>query len=321
MIGVVVPCYRVKARILEVLAAIGPECDLIFVVDDACPEGSGAYVQATVSDPRLRVIQHETNQGVGAATLTGYQAALEAGATVVVKLDGDGQMDPRQIPQLVRPIEAGEADYVKGNRFFDLDGLKAMPAVRLIGNSLLSFITKISSGYWDLFDPTNGFTAIHAGVARQLPFDKISRGWFFESDLLFRLGTIRAVVRDVPIPARYGSEHSNLTVRSVLGEFLWKHFLNTGKRIFYSYFLRNFSIASVEIVLATLFLAFGTVLGGLRWIESLRSGVTATSGTVMLAALPVLIGVQLLLAFLTYDMQNVPQVPLQRRIEPFDEAR
>jgi len=305
-IAVVVPCYRVKGQVERVLAGIGSECRRIYVVDDACPEGTGDLVEACCDDPRIRVLRHDTNQGVGAATLTGYRAALEDGAEILVKLDGDGQMDPADIPRLVAPILEGEADYAKGNRFHSLEDLRGMPGVRLVGNSILSFLTKLSTGYWDLFDPTNGFTALDAGAARELPFEKLSRRYFFESDLLFRLGIQRRVVRDVPMPARYDGEPSSLSARSVAGEFLWGHLRNFGKRIFYGYFLRDFNIASVELVLGALMLALGTTVGVGRWLESGHTGRPATAGTVMLAALPVMIGVQLLLAFLGFDMQNVP---------------
>jgi glycosyltransferase involved in cell wall biosynthesis len=314
MIAAVIPCFRVKRHILGVLAAIPAAVDRIYVVDDGCPEGSGAAVESGCSDPRVRVLRHERNQGVGGATLTGYRAALEDGATVIVRLDGDGQMDPALIPRLVRPILEGAADYAKGNRFFELEGLRAMPPLRLFGNSMLSFASKLSSGYWNVFDPTNGFTAIHAMVLRQLPLDKLSHGWFFESDLLFRLGTIRAVVCDVPIPARYGDEESSLVVRRVVGEFAWKHFANAAKRIFYGYYLRNFNIASIEIALGIPLVAFGAWIGVTRWIDGYLHATPATSGTVMLAALPVLVGIQLVLAFLSYDLQNVPRDVLHRRL-------
>ncbi len=315
MIAVVIPSYRVKTHILGVLEAIGPECGAIYVVDDACPDATGAYVRERCRDPRVRVLAHEHNQGVGGATLTGYRAAIAEGARVIVKIDGDGQMDAALIPRLVQPISDGEADYVKGNRFFDLEGLKSMPWARLLGNSLLSFITKLSSGYWHVFDPTNGFTAIHRDVVLALPLDKISRRWFFESDLLFRLGILRAVVCDVPMPAHYPSGvQSSLRIRSVLAEFVGKHAINTVKRIFYNYYLRNFNIASLEILFGALGVAFGAVFGGLRWLEVERTGVPATAGTVMLAALPTVIGVQLLLAFMGYDLQNVPREALHKRL-------
>jgi glycosyltransferase involved in cell wall biosynthesis len=318
MLAVVIPCFRVRRHILEVLAAVPASAARIYVVDDACTEGTGDLVESACRDPRVKVLRHATNQGVGGATLTGYRAALADGARIVVRLDGDGQMDPALIPRLVRPIAAGEADYAKGNRFFELSGLRAMPWLRLLGNSVLSFASKLSSGYWNVFDPTNGFTAIHAEVLRALPLDKLARGYFFESDLLFRLGTIRAVVADVPMPARYGDEQSGLVVRRVVGPFARGHLANFGKRLFYNYYLRNFNVASIEIALALPMIAFGGWIGVTRWLEGSARGVTASAGTVMLAALPVLVGIQLLLAFLSYDMANVPREVLHRRLAADD---
>mgnify|MGYP001574657349 CR=1 FL=1 len=309
-VAVVVPCYRETARILDVLARIGPEVARIVVVDDACPDGTGRWVREHSRDPRVEVLIHDTNQGVGGATMSGYRRALEAGADIIVKLDGDGQMDPELIPALIKPLLAGEADYAKGNRFHDLDGLSAMPPVRLIGNLVLSFASKVSSGYWDLFDPTNGFTAIHAKIVRALPLAKISRSFFFESDMLFRLYLLRAVVTDVPMRARYSGEQSTLRIAQVIGEFALKHHGNAIKRILFTYFLRDFSAASVELVLGLLLLLFGTGFGLWQWNSSIASGVPATAGTVILAALPVILGFQLLLAFLHFDIGNVPRRPI-----------
>lgn len=313
-IAVVIPSYQVKALILDVITGIGPEVDAIYVVDDACPEGSGVFVSGECKDPRVTVLFHETNQGVGGATMTGYRQAIRDGADVIVKLDGDGQMDPSLIPSFVRPIAEGMADYTKGNRFYYLEGLPQMPTVRLVGNAALSFITKFSSGYWDIFDPTNGYTAIHARVAERLPLDKVDRRYFFESDMLFRLNTIRAVVMDVPMAARYGDEESNLKVWRVLPDFAGKHMKNAFKRIFYNYYLRDFSLASLEIVVGFCALLFGVCFGLNAWTRSVRTHIPASSGTVMLAALPTLIGIQLLLAFLSADMGNVPRNTLHKRL-------
>jgi dolichol-phosphate mannosyltransferase len=304
---VVIPCYKVSAHILGVIQMIGSEVDTIFVVDDCCPEKSGALVENACADSRVRVIYHEINQGVGGAVLTGYRAAIEAGADVIVKVDGDGQMDPSLIPAFVAPIMAGEADYTKGNRFFDLEEIRAMPKVRLLGNAVLSFMTKLSSGYWDLFDPTNGYTAIHADVSRYLPFEKISRRYFFETDMLFRLNTLRAVVIDVPMDAKYGDEVSNLKISKIIGEFLIKHVRNFVKRIFYNYYLRDMSLASIELPLRVLLFISGSGFGIYHWANSLNKGVTTPAGTVMLAALPILMGSQLILAFLGYDIASVPR--------------
>ena len=314
LIAVVIPSYKVTRHILGVIDSVGPEVGRIYVVDDKCPEASGAFVRSHCSDPRVSVLEHAVNQGVGGAVMTGYRAAIADGAAVIVKLDGDGQMDGALIPAFVAPILSGEADYTKGNRFFDLERIRAMPTVRLIGNAMLSLLTKLSSGYWDLFDPTNGYTAIHADCARYLPFDKISRRYFFETDMLFRLNTLGAVVTDVPMDAVYGDEVSNLKISRIATEFAAKHVRNFVKRLFYNYYLRNMSLASIELPLGIGALVFGLVFGLSHWLDSSRHGAATPAGTVMLAALPVLMGIQLILAFLAYDIASVPRRPLHKKI-------
>jgi dolichol-phosphate mannosyltransferase len=319
-IAVVIPCYRVRERILGVLAGIGGEVEAIYVVDDACPEATGEYVAASCPDARVRVIRNETNLGVGGATMRGYRAAMDEGMDILVKLDGDGQMDPARIASLVRPILAGEADYAKGNRFFDLDDAAGMPPVRLIGNSLLSLVNKMASGYWDVMDPTNGFTALHAAVCRALPLEKISRDYFFESDMLFRLATLRAVVVDVPMPAQYGNEKSNLRVGRAAATFPGRFLLRTLKRYFYCYFLRDFNAGTAQFVIGSVLALGGAIFGGIHWMKSIETGIPATSGTIMLAALPVLLGGHLLVSALNYDIANVPRRPLHPQLSPAPEG-
>lgn len=306
-IAVVVPSFKVTRQIAGVIAAIGPEVDVIYCVDDACPDGSGDFILREVGDPRVRVLRHETNQGVGGAVITGYRQAVADGARVIVKIDGDGQMDPSLLPAFVRPVLSGEADYAKGNRFYDLSQISAMPALRVFGNAALSFMAKLSTGYWDLFDPTNGYTAIHAEVARLLPEGKISKRYFFETDILFRLNTFRAVVVDVPMDAKYGDEVSNLRISRIFGEFLFKHFRNFAKRIFYNFFLRDMSIASLELVAGFFLTIFGASFGAYSWWRAANAGIEASAGTVMLSAVPVILGLQFLLAFLGYDIASVPR--------------
>lgn len=310
-VAVVIPAYRVTRHVLGVIAAIGPGVQRIFVVDDACPEHSGDHVQQHCADPRVQVLRHTRNQGVGGAVMTGYRAGLEAGFDILVKVDGDGQMDPALIDRFVAPLRAGRADYAKGNRFFDLEQIHQMPRTRLLGNAVLSFMAKLSTGYWDLFDPTNGYTAIHRAAASRLNFDKISRRYFFETDMLFRLNTLRAVVVDVPMDARYGDETSNLRISRIVGEFMVKHARNFLKRVFYNYYLRDMSLASLQLPLGLLMMGFGAVFGGVQWLHSLATGLPATAGTVMLAGLPLLAGLQFVLAFVGHDMAQVPRLPLQ----------
>ncbi|OZI32041.1 glycosyl transferase family 2 [Bordetella genomosp. 10] len=306
-IGVVIPSYKVRKHILDVIAGIGKEVTHIYVVDDKCPENSGDFVEANCRDPRVHVVRHVENQGVGGAVMTGYAAAIADGVDVIVKVDGDGQMDPRLIPIFVEPILAGEADYTKGNRFFDLEKVQSMPKVRLFGNAALSFLTKLSSGYWDLFDPTNGYTAIHAEVARYLPFHKIAKRYFFETDILFRLNTLRAAVMDIPMAAKYGDEVSNLKIKSIIGDFTLKHIRNFSKRIFYNYYLRDMSLASMQLPVGFLLVIFGLLYGSAHWLTSIRNGIPTTSGAVMLAVTPILLGVQFILAFIGHDISSTPK--------------
>ena len=309
-IAAVVPCYREKHQIMTVLSKFDVLINHIIVIDDACPEKTGEFVRENANDPRIQVVIHEKKLGVGGATISGYQKAFELGADIIVKVDGDGQMDPAMIHTLVQPILRGEADYAKGNRFYRLNGLAKMPGVRLFGNLVLSFASKMSSGYWKIFDPTNGFTAIHQKVAKELALDKISNGYFFESDMLFQLNIARAVVADVPIQAIYGEETSSLNISRILFPFVGKHLANFFRRIAYSYFLRDFSIASIELIIGLIFVTFGAIFGGLEWYKSTVTGTTATAGTVIIAALPLLVGSQLLISFLNFDVNNQPNQPL-----------
>lgn len=313
-IAVVIPTFKARRHILGVLEAIGPEVSKIYVVDDCCPEKSGEFVSQSCTDSRVTVIRHEENKGVGGAVMTGYLAAINDGMDILVKIDSDGQMDPALINDFATPIINGEADYTKGNRFFDLEKVRTMPMMRLYGNAVLSLLCKLSSGYWNIFDPTNGYTAIHADVARHLPMKKISLRYFFETDMLFRLNTLRAVVVDIPMEAKYGDEISNLKISKVIFEFSVKHMRNFFKRIFYNYYLRDMALASIELPLGVGMLLFGIIYGLANWIGSAESGVASPAGTVMLSALPIIAGIQFLLGFIGYDVSSVPTRPVHRNI-------
>ena len=309
-IAVTIPSYKVRAHVLDVIARIPPKVQRIYVVDDKCPQHSGELVEEQCRDPRVRVIFHEENQGVGGAVSSGYRAAIEEGMDIVVKVDGDGQMDPALIPHFTRPIERGRADYTKGNRFYRPESLKGMPPIRLFGNAALSFINKLSTGYWSIMDPTNGYTAIHTSVLREMPLHKLEKRYFFETDMLYHLNTMRAVVHDVPMDAVYADEESSLKVSKVLPEFMVKHVNRFFKRYVYLYLLRDFNIGSLYSLLGVVLCGLGVVFGGWAWLRSLTTGQPATSGTVMLAALPLIIGIQFLIAFLHHDVERVPSQPL-----------
>lgn len=303
-VAVVIPAYKVSSHVIDVIERIGSEVDWIFVVDDQCPEKSGLLVIEKVKDPRVKVLFHESNMGVGGAVKTGYAAAINKGANVVVKVDGDGQMSPELIPDLIEPLLSGEVDYSKGNRFYDLKGIRAMPKIRIFGNLGLTFLTKISTGYWEVFDPTNGFTAISRSALLNLDLESIDDRYFFESDMLFHLGMMKCRVADVPMSAKYGDEKSNLKIGKSVFVFLGKHIKNFHTRIFYNYFIRDFTVASVELILGSWLTLFGVIIGLNTWLHSVKTNQPSETGTIVLVAMSTIIGIQLLLNFISYDMSS-----------------
>lgn len=312
-IAVVIPCYRVRDHISNVISQIDDKITRIYVVDDFCPEKSGEFVRQTISDSRINVIFHSANQGVGGAVITGYKAAIADGMDVIVKIDGDGQMNPKLIESIARPVLQGYADYSKGNRFDSLDNLVSMPKLRIFGNAVLSIWSKVSSGYWTITDPTNGFTAIHRKALDAINLDKVRKSFFFESDLLFRLSIANCVVVDVPMVAVYGDEKSNLRIWKVLFEFPWRHSINFLKRIFYRYYLREWSVGSFELPIGVSLILFGTWFGLTSYLAASAAGVPTTAGQVTASAVALILGVQLLLSFLAYDVQAEPRIPRQAR--------
>ena len=307
-VAVVIPAFGVEVHIAEVLRGLPQWVAWIIVVDDVSPDNTAAVVaNESRRDPRIRLLRHEVNRGVGGAVLTGYREALRLGADVVVKMDGDGQMDPRHLPALIDPLVRGQADYAKGNRYLHARQLRSMPLARRVGNLALSFLTKLASGYWSLFDPTNGYTAIHAAVIPLLNEEGIARRYFFESSMLLELSLLRAVACDVGIPAQYGRETSHLSVARTLCEFpgaLLKGFL---RRLWIQYFVRDFSIASLYLVVGLLLLGTGATFGAIHWYCSAQHGAAAPTGTVMLAVLPIVLGFQFLLQAVGLDIQDQPR--------------
>ena len=305
-IAVVIPCYHVSDTIEQVIKALPETVDHIIVVDDACPAGSGKIAES-LSLEKVCVMYHKANQGVGGAVMTGYKKTIELGCDIVVKIDGDGQMDPQYIPSLVKPLITNKADYTKGNRFYDFRALRSMPKIRLFGNNMLSFMEKLFSGYWNIMDPTNGYTAIHRRALEKLSFSKIAKGYFFESHMLLNLNLANAVVRDVPIPARYGDERSSLSIRKALLEFPPRLFYGLCKRIFFKYFIYDFNMASVYLLLGVPMFLWSFIYGTWQWIDSCRSGVPKTAGVIMLAAMPLILSVEMLLQAVSIDIQNAPK--------------
>ncbi len=310
-IAAVIPAFRVEAQIEAVLRGLPAYLKYIVIVDDASPDQTAELVASRSKDNRrLVLISHEHNQGVGGAMVTGFRKALELGAQIVVKIDGDGQMDISHLPDLLVPLIQGRADYTKGNRFRDFASLRQMPLIRRVGNMGLGFLAKAATGYWNLFDPTNGFLAVRAETLAQLPLDQIDPSYYFETSMLANLYLLGAVVQDVPIPARYRGEVSSLVIPRILFQFPVKLLGTFLHRILFKNFIYDFSMSSIYLLTGVPLLLFGLIFGSYKWIQYARLQVPAPTGTVILPTLAVLLGIQFLLSAIENDLRSVPHDPL-----------
>ena len=310
-VAAVVPAYNVGKEVGDVLRQMPPLVKTIIVVDDASRDDTLAVAERYAQlDPRLIIVRHETNRGVGGAVITGFQKALEAGADVIVKIDGDGQMPLWFVPQLVQPLVDGTADYTKGNRFRDFQAIRAMPMVRRFGNVVLSFLAKAATGYWHCFDPTNGFVAIRADVLSQVPLKKVDPTYFFETSMLGHLYVLGAVVKEVPMPARYAGETSSLRIGRVLRQFPGRLLAVLMRRIMLKNFVYDFTVESFQILCGLPLLLAGVIYGGYNWWWYMSRNLAAPTGTVVLSAMMIMIGVQLLISAVNLDLQAIPREPI-----------
>ncbi len=307
-IAVVVPAYNEEAFIGKVISTMPDFVDRIVVVDDCSRDRTGVVAGETAAAAdRVSVLKTPARQGVGGATKLGYRKALELEADIVVKMDGDGQMDPRRLPALLDAIVDTPCDYAKGNRFLLTLDLAAMPRLRLLGNIALNFLTKFASGYWQIFDPQNGFTAIRASALKILNLDRIHQGFFFENDMLVHLNIIHARVKDVALPARYGDERSHLSIMKVLFTFPFLLLRRSAYRFFQKYVLRDFSPIALFLGLGLVLCVWGVLFGGYWWAHSVRTGIATPTGTIMLALLPLILGFQLVLQAIVLDIHESPR--------------
>ncbi|TAJ16974.1 MAG: glycosyltransferase family 2 protein [Planctomycetota bacterium] len=311
-IGVVIPCYRVARQIERVVAGIPPWIEAILCVEDKSPDDTLAVLER-LRDPRVRVLRHDENGGVGAAVQTGFDAARALGLHIVVKMDGDDQMDPAHLPRLVAPLYEGRADMTKGNRWGDGTALRQMPLVRIVGNTGLTFLVKFASGHWSLFDPANGYLALRTEVLGMLR-RRLPARYFFESGLLIELGIVGGVVQDVSIPARYGDEHSSLSIPRALLGFPPRLLHGFLRRVLWRYFLYDFGAVSVFVLLGVPLLLCGSGYGAWVWYAMNTKDAYASSGQVMLAAMPIILGFQMLLQSIVLDIHNTPRVPVCARL-------
>jgi glycosyltransferase involved in cell wall biosynthesis len=307
VVAAVVPAYKEEAMIDRVIDTMPDYVDHIVIVDDCSPDATSDVVRRS-SDPRVDLIRHEVNQGVGGAIITGHERAMELGADVNVIMAGDAQMDPAYLPALLEQVTDGGYGFAKANRFFSPESFDGMPRYRVLGNIGLSFMTKLASGYWHLFDPQNGYTAIRTSVLQRLPLKNVAKRYSFENDLLIHLNILQVPAVDVPIPAVYGDEVSSIKLSKVVPELV--NLLGRGfwRRIWYRYVLWSFSPIALLLVLGIVLFGFGLAVSVWLAFLSLNS-VIATAATVMLAALPLMLGVQMLISALQLDIQASPDTP------------
>lgn len=306
-IAAVVPAYNEEKLIAKVIRTMPDFVDHIVVVDDKSPDRTGDEARST-GDPRVLVITHEVNTGVGGAIVTGHRAALDLGADINVVMAGDAQMDPSYLPALLDPIVHEGYGFAKANRFYSTGSYHGMPKYRIFGNIVLSFMTKFASGYWHIFDPQNGYTATRRDVLQRLPMHQLAQRYSYENDVLISLNILRVPATDVPIPAVYGEEVSSIKLSRVgpeIGRLLFRGFW---RRFLWKYVVHSFSPVAL-FVLGGLFLtAFGTAVGIWTLIETLGPPV-ATAGSVILAVAPWLLGMQMLMYALMLDIQESPDRP------------
>ncbi len=315
-IAAVVPAYKEEKMISTVIDTMPEFVDHIVIVDDCSPDGTSAAVSAS-EDDRVTLIRHEVNQGVGGAIITGHRAAMELGSDINVIMAGDAQMDPNFLPDLLDRVTVEGFGFAKANRFFAPESFEGMPRYRVFGNIVLSFMTKLASGYWHLFDPQNGYTAIRTDVLARVPLQNVARRYSFENDLLIHLNILQAPAIDVPIPAVYGEEVSSIKLRRVVPELVSLLTRGFWRRIWYRYVLWSFSPIALLLVLGLLLFLFG--LGVAIWVcFQIAGSVVATAATVMLAALPLMLGTQLLISALQLDIQASPSTPTYL---PFERRR
>ena len=309
-IAVIIPAYNVEKHIEQVIRNIPDFVHFVVVVDDGSDDETSEVVKKFKSD-HIHLIEHDNNQGVGKAMLSGYELAYELGADIMVKIDGDDQMDPKYIHSVLTPIINGKADYAKGNRFLHAKQLKLMPLIRRIGNLGLSFLVKLASGYWYIFDPTNGYTALHREAYRLLNKEQIAWDYFFETSMLIQLRRIQAVVKDVPIPAKYGDEESNLSPFKSFFTFTPRLIKHTIQRITFQYFLYDFTAASVYILVGLPSVIFGFIWGLIKWYQSHLTGIVTSTGTTLIAVLPIITGIQFFTSAISLDISSSPDQALQ----------
>lgn len=304
-IAVVIPCYKVEDQIKDVVEGLPNWISSIILVNDASPDNTGKIVEELAFESsKITALHHEKNQGVGGSMITGFKEVLKQNHDVVIKIDGDGQMDISYFEKMVNILTTQDYDFVKGNRFFDWNMLRQMPAVRRIGNIGMGFLIRMASGYWNVFDPANGFICIKSSVLEKTNFRRLSKRFFFESSLLIELYYVGAKIKDLPMPAKYAQEKSNLSIVKTLFSFPPKLFKAFIRRIWLRYFIYDFNIGSLYILFGLPLFLFGLIFGIVKWVHYGQLHLPTPTGTIMIAVISLVLGFQMILAAIQYDITD-----------------
>jgi dolichol-phosphate mannosyltransferase len=307
---VIIPVYNVGSKAIEVINNIPDFVDKIYLVDDCCPLKTGELVEKHFTNTtKLKVIYNSKNLGVGGAVKIGYVESLKNNFDFTVKIDGDGQMNPIDIIKLIEPLQ-NNYEYTKGNRFLDRIEFEHYPIVRFYGNIFLSFLSKLSTGYWDIFDPINGFTCIKNSILKKINLQKISDGYFFETDMLCNIYFLNGKVLDVPVKIKYYSNQiQNMSVLRETFNFFFKNISKIRKRIRLKYLSNNFTIGGFYIILTLIFFFSSLLIGGFNWIKyGLLLNVLAPTGIVLFSILSFFFSIIFFGFFIYFDTKNNPNI-------------
>jgi len=301
-VAVVVPAFDEERLVAETIRGIPEFVDRILVVDDASRDGTASAAEG-VGDPRVEILRHERNRGVGAAIATGYGRALEEELDVTCVMAADNQMDPAELRELVEPVARGEVEYAKANRLVSGEAWKVIPRTRYLGNAVLSLLTKIASGYWHVADSQAGYTALSLAALRRLDLGALYPRYGFPNDLLVHLNLQNARVRDVPSRPIYDvGERSGIKLRSVVPRISWLLFKGFWWRLGQKYVIRDFHPLVFFYVFGIAMLTVGVVLG-LVELALRIAGNAITPATIVLVALLVIAGLQMTLFAMWFDME------------------
>jgi glycosyltransferase involved in cell wall biosynthesis len=309
-VSVVVPAYNEELLIRDTLTSIPSFVDRIYAVNDASTDKTQQIIdECTLNDSRIINIRHEQNRGVGAAIVSGYKQALADRMQVTVVMAGDNQMDPEVMPLLIEPVIQNRADYTKGNRLLSPEYRKGMSRWRFVGNSILTLLTKFSSGYWKLMDPQNGYTAISRRALERLSLDRIYSRYGYCNNLLVKLNIFGFRVMDVEMPARYGRETSKISYGSYIVNVSWLLFCDFFYRLRQKYIVLSFHPLVIFYILG----AFLTIAGLLAGLYTLYF-VFILQGPIFIRAvlslLIVALGIQFLSFALMFDIQESQGISL-----------